>query len=134
MRSLRLLAPLALAGCEEEAAPEAAAGPSYVPVYENGKLKLGRFTIHDTHPEGWITAREAFKRELKRAGFGTLVFLGVTGVFVLGIWTAGMGFQLGFEKIGAMAVPFYVVALSLEAFGVRRGCVGGRIENLPVWS
>ncbi len=38
--ALALVAPLALAGCEEDAPAEAAPAPSYVPVYEEGKLKL----------------------------------------------------------------------------------------------
>ncbi len=40
---LALSSLLALTACEEDAPTEAAAGPSYVPVYEDGKLKL--------HPE-----------------------------------------------------------------------------------
>jgi len=36
---------------------------------ENGRYALGRYTIKDTHPEGWLTAREVFKHS---SNIGTL--------------------------------------------------------------
>jgi cell division protein FtsI (penicillin-binding protein 3) len=73
---------------------------------ENGKLKLGRFTIHDTHPEGWITAREAFKYS---SNIGTLKIasrLGEAG-FREAIGRFGFGHApgLGFVEESAGLLP-----------------------------
>jgi len=36
---------------------------------ENGRYQVGRFTIRDAHPEGWLTARDVFKHS---SNIGTL--------------------------------------------------------------
>ncbi len=35
--------------------------PQFRVFCENGKAELGRFTVRDTHPEGWLTVRDVFK-------------------------------------------------------------------------
>lgn len=87
---------------------------------ENGKLDIGRHTIHDTHPHGWLTAQKILQVSSNIGAakiaqqLGREKLVSYYGKFGFGERT---GLALPGEGRGSVPFPKAEVALATQAFG-----------------